>query len=394
MMNARNIVSLFFGFGTFICAAGQLPAPDTLFSKVLENNKSLRVAREAYQVSILEAGTGNTPADPLVEIGYLYGKPSDLGNRLDIRVNQQVDFPTTYIHRSNVRKIRNTKAELEYAIARQEILLRAKQLWIERIHLNQQEKMLLTRLQQAEIIHEHFKKKLAAGEVDLLTFNQSTLQLAATESEYDRVLSEVRGNQLALDEISGGSGVEIGDTLFPAPVTIIPDSLLRDYMQEPALQLHTRELQLKEEQKSLTVSQHLPKISAGYYSESVLDQQFKGFQVGITVPLWENANRIKMAKSEVAFAEADANRYTYLQGKEIRKKLDQLESLKSRALKLEEALGEGNSAGLLALALRGGEISLTEYFYASDLYFRNEQLLLDYKRDQLLMEAELLKLYL
>ncbi len=74
--------------------------------------------------------------------------------------------------------------------------------------------------------------------------------------------------------------------------------------------------------------------------------------------------------------------------------MDQLESLKSRAKKLEEALGSGNSMALLTLALNSGEISLSEYFYASDFYFRNQQQLLQYQRDQLLMESELLKVYL
>ena len=101
-----------------------------------------------------------------------------------------------------------------------------------------------------------------------------------------------------------------------------------------------------------------------------------------------------MARAEVIFAEADAERYTVLQRKEVLQKLDQLESIKSRANQLEEALGSGNSTALLTLALNSGEISLSEYFYASDFYFRNEQKLLQYKRDQLLLEADLLKVYL
>ncbi len=39
---------------------------------VLENNPTLRAAREAYQVALLRAGTGNTPPNPEVEFGYLF----------------------------------------------------------------------------------------------------------------------------------------------------------------------------------------------------------------------------------------------------------------------------------------------------------------------------------
>ena len=394
MMKTRTIFSLFLVMGTLISIWAQVPSPDTLIKKVLENNRTLKVARESYQVAILEAGTGNTPPDPEVEFGYLFGKPSDMGNRLDFSVSQQVDFPTVYIHKSRLRKIRTTQAELEYVISRQEVLLQAQQLWIVRLHLNQQEQLMLKRLRQAETINDHFRKKLDSGEESPLTYSQSNLQLAALQSEYEQVVSEIRGNQLSLNEISGGLEIDIKDTIFPAPIEIVPDSLLMAYLNSPAMQLHHRELQLKEEQKGLTVGQNLPKISAGYYSESVLDQHFKGFQVGVTVPLWENSNRIKKAKSEVIFAEADAERYTYLQKKEVMQNLDQLESLKSRAHHLEEALGTGKSIELLILALNTGEISLSEYFYASDFYFRNTQLLLQFKKDQLLKEAELLKVYL
>ncbi len=399
-MKARFIYSFLLLIGIMIAAKAQIStinqflSPDSLMKQVLENNRTLKVARESYQVAILEAGTGNTPPDPEIEFGYLFGKPSEMGNRLDFSITQQVDFPTVYIHKSRLKKIKTTQAELEYIISRQEVLLQAKQLWIERLHLNQEEQLLLTRLRAAETVHDHFRQKLASGEESPLAYSQSHLQLAALQSEYEQVLSDIRGNQISLNEISGGFEIDIRDTIFPIPVEILPDSILHAYMESPAMQLHHRELQWKEEQKGLTVSQNLPKFSAGYYSESVLDQQFKGFQVGISVPLWENSNRIKKAKSEVVFAEADAERYSYLQRKEILQMLDQLESLKAQTYHLEEALGSGNNIELLVLALNAGEISLSEYFYTSDYYFRNKQSLLQFKKELLLKEAELLRVYL
>ncbi len=394
-------------FGTLICSGAPISnepgsgtqaivvsTPDSLMQTVLENNRLLRVAWESYQVAVLEAGTGNTPPNPQVQLGYLYGNPAELGNRVDFSVTQQLDFPTAYIHKSRVRKIKTTRAELEYILSRQEVLLQAKQLWIERVHLNQQEGLLMARLEQALKINDHYRIKMALGEVGQLAFSQSNLQLTAIQSEYDQVLSDIETNQLAILEIAGGDVVHIPDSNLPSPVGFIPDSLLKAYLGGPELQLYNRELELKVEVKSLTVSQTLPKLTAGYYSESVLDVRFRGFQVGVTVPLWENSNRIKQAKSEIIHAEADVDRFKFLQKKELLQKINQLESLTNRTQKLEEALGTGNSMELLALALEGGEISLSEYFYASDFYFQNQQLLIKYRRDQLMLEAELLKVYL
>ena len=75
-------------------------------------------------------------------------------------------------------------------------------------------------------------------------------------------------------------------------------------------------------------------------------------------------------------------------------KLNQLESLKKQVENLEEALGMVNDEELLTIALELGEISLSEYIYATDFYFRNLQSLYKFKRDQLLLEADLMKVYL
>ena len=200
---------------------------------VLENNPTLRAAREAYQLSLLEAGTGNTPPNPEVEFAYLFGNPSEVGNRTDFSVSQQVDFPTTYIHRSRVRKIRNSQAELEYLLARQEVLLLARKLMIEQIYLNSQQLLLEERLSQARVIHEGFRQKVAAGEEGQLALNQSTLHLVTLESEFDQNQSMKLNNQLAIREVTGGSDLEILETKLPEKTSVIRDSIVNAYLQSP-----------------------------------------------------------------------------------------------------------------------------------------------------------------
>jgi len=406
-MKSLYISAVMIGLGTGICmgkpigsepadpnANLQIPGPDSLIRTVMENNRILLSSREAYQVAVLKAGTGNTPSNPEVEFGYMYGSPSEMGNRVDFSVSQELDFPTAYIYRSRLRKIKTSQAELSYIMVRQEVLLEAKQLWIEQIYLNRQESLLAKRLSQAKVIHAHFKSLLESGEESQLAYNQSNLQLVSIQGEYEQVLVDISKLRLALKEISGGVEVEIRDTLFPDPLLLIPDSLMKAHMESPRMTLYRNELLSKEEQKNLVVSQTLPKLKAGYYSETILDQKLKGFQIGISVPLWENSKRIKQAKTEINYAERDAERYRYEQQKDLLQKLDQLESLKKRTVELAEALGTGNSMELLTQSLESGEISQSEYFYASDFYFRNEQLLVEYQRDQLLLEAELMKVYL
>lgn len=393
-MKARSIWTLALLTGSLIRSGGQAPSQDRLFEAVLQNNQTLQTAEDNYRAALLEAGTGILPPDPEVELGYLYGKPPEMGNRIDFSVSQKVEFPGAYVVRSRLRKIRSSMAELEYLRTRQEILLGAKILWIQQISLNRMQGLLQKRLRQAEMIHDQFRRQLDAGEVSKLAFSQSALQLAALQGEYDKVLSDIRVNRLSIREMTSGTEVQINDTILPEPVRMVYETLLEQYRENPEYLLYQQELTVKEHQKDLAVNQRLPWMKAGYYSESVLDQQFRGFLMGISLPLWENSNQINLAKAEIGAAASDAARFAYAQEQELLQKLDQFESLKARMELLQEALDSGEGIPLLNRALETGEISLTEYFYASDFHFSTEQQLLQYQKDLLIIEADLLKVYL
>ena len=217
--------------------------------------------------------------------------------------------------------------------------------------------------------------------------------IAAIESEFDEVHSELEINRLALLEMTGGADIDVKDTLFPPSVPILEDSLLADYRMSPGAQLHQQDLQQKEREKSLAKSMHLPKLSAGYFSEAIPAEAFRGFTLGISVPLWENARKVKAAKSALMQSEIKMDQYVYEQEKMVLQKLNKLENLQGRIEKLEEALGSANSLKILTSSMESGEISLSEYFYSSDFYFRNQQLLLRYKQELLALEADLMKIY-
>lgn len=366
---------------------------DSLMKLVLENNRTLIVAREALRTAILRAGTGNTPPDPQFEFGYLFGDPGQIGNKVNIMVKQQMDFPSAYVHRSKLKEIRRSRAELEYLQARQEVLSETRQIWIRQIYLNQLSRLLNQRLQRALTIRSDVSEMMNAGEVGPLEYNQANLMVASIESEYEEIQSELENNRLALLQMTGGQEVEVRDTLFPEPILMLEDTLLSDYRIGPGAQLHQQDRNEKDRETNLARSEHLPKISAGYFSEAVTSEAFRGFTVGISVPLWENTQTVKTAQSALIQSEAKLDLYLYEQERIIRQKLNKLGNLTTRVGKLEEALGSTNSLDLLTSSMESGEISLSEYFYNSDFYFRNLQLLLRYKMELLALEADLLKIY-
>jgi len=48
----------------------------------------------------------------------------------------------------------------------------------------------------------------------------------------------------------------------------------------------------------------LPRMETGYHAQGILGQSYKGIHAGITVPLWENKNKVKAAKANLDYATA------------------------------------------------------------------------------------------
>ena len=62
---------------------------ESVLSSVERNNTTLKVLRAEADAAKAEARTGLTPADPELELGYLWGTPKEEGNRID---------PVSYTH--------------------------------------------------------------------------------------------------------------------------------------------------------------------------------------------------------------------------------------------------------------------------------------------------------
>jgi outer membrane protein TolC len=366
---------------------------DSLFKIVSENNKTLETARREMEASSLEAKTGNAPTDPEVEFGYLSGFPSSIGNRVDFRVTQEFDFPSAYFQKAKVKNIKTAKSELIYKLTRQEVLSQAMHIYIERVYLNCLEILLSKRLEKAEMLNTHYKQLVASGEEDLLSLSQSNLQTVALRVEMEQLRGNIAINKESLLLQSGGLISTINDTLFPTTGFTDKESLIQAYEKSPALDYYYSQVDLKTVSRQLALSQSLPKFKAGYYSETVIDQRFRGISMGLSIPLWENANKVKYAKAEIIHAGADLERYKSSQRMELEKKLAKRQSLKGQISELRGALLQINDEDLLSMALDMGEISLSEYIYTSELYFQNLIRLLEYERDLYLLESDLMKVY-
>lgn len=354
-----------------------------VLSAIEQNNTTLKVLRETAEAQKLENRTGIFLSNPEIGFNYLWGNPSSVGNRQDISIKQNFDIPTISGLKSKVANHKNELVEWQYKADRMNILLEAKLYCLDLIYYNALLKELAVRLNYAETIAAGQKERLDRGDGNVLEYNNVQLNLSSIKGEISRVKTERNAIVAQLSRLNGGTELVLDDLEYEQiklPVNFI-DWFAVAEEKNPVLSYVRQEIELSKKQLSLSKSMGLPTFSIGYMSENVVGQRYQGVSVGISIPLWENKNRIKQAKAAVRTAESrqmDTKQLFY----------SQLEILYQRTLGLQEtaatyrvSLSNANNSHLLKKALDAGQISILDYIVEMGLYYNTINQTLEAERD-------------
>ena len=344
---------------------------DTLLKQVENNNRSLSANQKYWEAKRAEFKTGLSLYDPRVEYDYLFGSPEGAGNQTEFSVVQRLDFPTAYKRKKELSNQQITQTEIRQSVFRQDILLEAKLLVLDIIYLNKRDKELNRRYIQTAQLLKDYEKKLEQGEVIILDVNKTKIQLLNIKNDVELNKNERQVALTKLSELNGGIAIEIKDTIYP-PVILIPDFETLDSTIEandPLIKVYEQEKLIQQKQIELQKAMNLPKIEAGYHSQGILGQTYRGIHGGISIPLWENKNRVKFAQANLDHVIANAERHG-LEHRMENKRLYDLLGIRGSAMEeYREVLGSLNNEALLSKALRFGEITIVQYFLEQGFYY-------------------------
>ncbi|MDR0574186.1 MAG: TolC family protein [Tannerella sp.] len=363
----------------------------TVLTTIEENNTTLKALRKTADAQKLGNKTGIYLSNPEAGFNYLWGKPGDIGNRTDVSVKQNFDIPTLTGMKGKVANGQNNLAELQYLSDRMNILLEAKLYCIELIYYNALKRESDVRLKHAEIIAEGYKSRLDRGDANRLEYNKVQLNLSTVQGEISRINVERNALLSQLKRLNGGIDIALDDDQYgniSLPVNF-DDWFIQAAEKNPALEYAGQEIEVGKRQVSLSKAMNLPAFSAGYMSEKVVGQQYQGFTVGVSIPLWENKNRVKQAKASVRAAESresDSRQQFYSQ---LQILYSRTAGLKMTAEKYRQSLAAVNHTDLLKKALDTGEISLLDYILEIGLYYDTVIQTLETERDYQKAFAEL-----
>jgi len=317
--------------------------------------------------------------------------PSVIGNRTNISIKQSFDFPTAYKFKNQISDIKNEQAELEYIKYQKELLMQTRFICYDLIYTNALKVEFSKRLEHAQSITKSYKAKFDIGEANILEYNKASLNELNSNTELESV--EIARTALFDDlmRLNGGVFIDFNESEYP--INELTDDFEQWYAlaekSNPVLNWLKQELAINQKQEKLNKAQALPKFQAGYMSEALSTEQFRGIVVGLSVPLWENKNKVKYAKAYSLAMESIAmdNKLQFY---------TQLKSLHTKAISLKKStnayranlLSFDNSA-LLIKALEKGEINLIDYMLELSIYYQSFDKLLKLEKELNKTQAEL-----
>ena len=338
---------------------------EEVLRSVEANNKELQATRQQVEAQTLEAKLDNNLPDPTVTYSHLYGNQEGMGFTGEFIASQSFDFPSLYAQRRKWSKLQGENFNKQGEEVRQQILLQAKEVCLDLILLNQQQRLLDLRRENAEQLSKLYAERLENGDANILETNKINLELLNVRNEA-RMNEATRTAKLQeLAALNGGIAISFVDTAY---VPVDQPVSLADLQQE-VLTADRRLQSLRSAQQaalrqiSVSKAKGLPSFELGYrMNPSSGGQRYNGFLVGISIPLFSNRNNVKQAKAQSLYTDLQLESATTVVENELMQLYNRSVALKASIDEYRTELDRQNSLALLNKAIQAGQISMIEYF--------------------------------
>lgn len=361
--------------------------------QAIDKNNPYLIAERNYSIAKnLEYRTGLTPANPSISYGYFPGNKAAPGTKETLDIMQSFDFPTVYVHKK--RKAENQMDQMAFlqGSIRQDFLLEAKTTLLELIYLTKMDHELFFRNSMAEKLYAGFEKKMEKGTGTLVELNKARMELLNAKNALKiNETSKIRVIE-RITQMNGGIMVDLDQLVYPVKEIIQRDSLIAFSLNGTGRikALGSAKAAAQSEVK-IRKAQSLPAFELGYGSEEVASEAFRGARIGMTIPLWEDKNKVKMAKARVDYTSSLEESVIAEFTSEIRQDYVLAETLKDNLEEYSTALDNLNDHEILKKSLDSGQITSIEYFLEVAYYYQTIDQYLDIELEYQLVLARLYK---
>lgn len=380
-MKRLYIISLSLLIGS--TAAFAQGSVEAMLREIELNNPELRASAAALDEERIANHSEALLEDPELEFNYLWGG-AGIGNRHDVRFTQSIDIPTLSGMKSGKAADLDVLASLKDKALRLEVLQEARMLCIDIIYHRLLLQELKDHLERSVTLVRSYEKRIDAGGSTILDLNKAKLHSASIQGKIAVAQSELQSSLSRLRSMNGGKDPVTELTAYDMD-EILPqdfDTWFAEAAEKnPVLGYIRQEVAVGERQLAIDKVSMMPSLTVGYMSEIRTEEKFRGMTVGVSIPLWSGANKVKRSRAGVVAAESrrDAAETEFYD--RLRDMYRKASSLKDNAEMMRRSLVETDYRDFMVSALSRGEISMVDYLVENDLYFEALEQTLAAERD-------------
>lgn len=365
---------------------------DSVLSAVENNNLTLKALSSDIKAQIHESKSANNLSETSVQYSPFYADGVSGVASSELVVSQDFDFPTLYAARYKASKMKNEELDKRFLLERRNILLDARQLCLDIIHINKRQTLLNKRMDIADNLLRLYEKRMENGDATILEINKVKMERMELNAEAEELQATLRSAQSQLTAINGNSPIRFAATDYP-PMAPLPDdaTLISQYLASDA-EILVAEAETRNTQQNINISKQnwLPKLTVGYRRNTNLDEAVNGFLVGAAIPLFSNRHKTKEARamheSQLLKLEETRNQNASAAQSMIAELRHTENAMKAYDVNLMET-----TLQLLGKAVEAGQISSIDYFREADIINANMTKYLELENQYHKSVSEILK---
>jgi len=382
-------VALFCGLAGLHAQTGSI---ERVLKSIEQNNRELQAGEQNTRAEKLDVRNENNLEDPSVSYSRKFGEQDGVGPEMEFAVTQGIDFPTLYAQRRQYGKLQGRALDLQQAVLRRDILLRAKELCLDLIRLNQLKVLYGQRLKNAEELNALFDERFEKGDVNILEVNKVKMELMnlrATVAENDAAYRTALQNLLAMN---GNMPLEFDETVYPLVPELRSLEQVRDEVMGADYALKQAQAGSEAARKLVKVNRHgwLPKLEVGYGREGGSDAMLNGFVVGVSVPIFSNRGKVKAARARQAGAELAQEQVAQQVEADIQSLFNEATRLRASMQAYDTGLMD-KTLSTLKQAVEAGQLSVLDYYSEAETVYASQEKLVDLENRYQKVVAQLYK---
>lgn len=382
-------VALFCGLAGLHAQTGSI---ERVLKSIEQNNRELQAGEQNTRAEKLDVRNENNLEDPSVSYSRKFGEQDGVSPEIEFEVTQGIDFPTLYAQRRQYGKLQGRALDLQQAVLRRDILLRAKELCLDLIRLNQLKALYGQRLKNAEELNALFDERFEKGDVNILEVNKVKMELMnlrATVAENDAAYRTALQNLLAMN---GNMPLEFDETVYPLVPELRSLEQVRDEVMGADYALKQAQAGSEAARKLVKVNRHgwLPKFEVGYGREGGSDAMLNGFVVGVSVPIFSNRGKVKAARARQAGAELAQEQVAQQVEADIQSLFNEATRLRASMQAYDTGLMD-KTLSTLKQAVEAGQLSVLDYYSEAETVYASQEKLVDLENRYQKVVAQLYK---